>query len=88
MSRCTIPWPWAYWSALETLFIDYFVERRPLDEFHCVIMGFVLLADIVDLDDVGVVEFGDGARLVLESLDERDVVCQVPGQHLHSWWAL
>ena len=48
-------------------------------------MDVVFVADVEYLDDIRVVESGDRARFVMESLDEGGIVRQVLGEHLHSY---
>ena len=58
-------------------------RRRPaLDVLHDDEVRAVLLAPVVDADDVGVVEVGGGLRLAPEPLDERRVGGELGEQHL------
>ncbi len=49
---------------------DQLLERAALEELHRDVVGAVELAAVEDLDDVGVLQAGGGARLAAEALDE------------------
>jgi len=58
------------------------LEAAAVHELHGQPVAAGVLADVVDVDDVGVVERGGGARFFLELSDERAVVGQLAGEDL------
>jgi hypothetical protein len=57
-------------------------ERVTLDVLHHDERAALVLADVIDLNDVGVDKLGCQARLTDEAIAERLVSCEVFGQHL------
>src|SRR5581483_9749405 len=68
--------------------LDYFflfelgVERRAVHVLHLDVVDAVLLTDVVDRDDVGVLDDRGRARLALEACDELPVLREVRGHDL------
>ena len=58
------------------------IEPRPLQILHDEEVEAPVLADEVDLGDVGVAQAGLGARLALETFDDLGIVRDVERQHL------
>ena len=78
-SRWTIPWWWAAWMARARVRMVHAAcvmscgrpsiccgEAAAVDEFEAEVGQATGLADLVDLDDVGVLEAGDGLGLHVE----------------------
>jgi len=67
---------------LHRLAVDPLLERLPLHQLHHDEGVALVLGDLVDHADAGVIEGGGGARLPLESLERLGVVRQLVGQQL------
>src|SRR5262249_11395251 len=67
----------------ESLRGNELAQRPPLDVFHREIRRLVYRAHVVDRDDVGMVQRGGGARLLLEPLSPRSVRGNRGGKDLH-----
>src|SRR5262249_17947583 len=61
---------------------DDFLQAIPLNVLHDEVVQLAVAIDIVDLDDVGMIEDRDGARLALEALDDPGVLRLGAGKHL------
>lgn len=80
-AACAAARPLAICPACSTVLrIPNFAQRLPIDEFA----DHVAIADVVDGDYVGVIEGGDGARLLLEAGAARGIVGDVFRQDLES----
>ncbi len=62
--------------------VQHLAQRPSLDELHHEEGTVARLADLVDRDDVGVIERGGGAGLVLEAREARRIRAQRDGQRL------
>ncbi len=65
--------------------LEELAEVLAFEELHDHVreLGLVVDARVEDLDDVRGVERGDGARLAMEAGDQRRVLGEVGGDHLH-----
>src|SRR5450756_970187 len=62
---------------------DDVLEVAPLDVFHHQVVGAVLDAPVVDVDDIGLVEVGGGLGLLAEPGDEHLVFGELGVEYLH-----
>ena len=61
---------------------DQRVERAPLDELHGQEVGAIVVFHGIDRDDVGMIQRGGGARLLLEAAEALLIGADLRGQHL------
>src|SRR5579884_3703069 len=62
--------------------LDDLVKPLTEDELHSIPANVLVLADLVDRYDVGMVQLGSGAGLAVEALTKSDVAEGVSRQHL------
>ncbi len=60
--------------------LDHLGERRSVDELHDDEVGVVFVTDVVDVDDVGMREFGGVMRFSVKALDEIFVLGELRAQ--------